>query len=58
MVSVSFVLERTMSMLTVRECSSMAILRIQWAGAEAEEGVGTHVMVPAAHAPAAVSKSA
>lgn len=36
-----------MSMLTVRECSSMAILRIQLNGPAPPPGLGTHAMVPA-----------
>jgi hypothetical protein len=54
-VSVSFVRERTMSMLTVRECSSIEILRTQLKGDVALVlAPGTHVIFPAdAEEPAA-----
>ncbi|WP_234974840.1 hypothetical protein [Variovorax paradoxus] len=42
-----------MSMLTVRECSSIEILRIQLNEPAAPPGLGTHAMVPANAEPAA-----
>src|SRR5215216_5834705 len=54
MVSVSFVRERTTSRLTVRECSSIEILRTQLNGdAGPLLAPGMQVMVPADAAPAA-----
>jgi len=43
-------------MLTVRECSSIEILRIQGAGPALLEA-GAHTIVPAAHDPAAAARS-
>ncbi|MDQ0072049.1 hypothetical protein J2W34_003850 [Variovorax boronicumulans] len=46
-----------MSMLTVRECSSIDILRIQLNEPGAPPGLGTHAMVPENAEPAAESSN-